>query len=138
MSKTKPLYPRKYRRCRRGAPPCRHADRRLQWRFRFIFGPAPTKDSWGDNAWRVDGLLTQTPDRNRCIGECQNQQGTTVDPELVPMPCYVAPFRGRASAEVPCELSALGLDEREWEIVVRRLLLARESLQGDMTQALAS
>jgi hypothetical protein len=35
-------------------------------------------------------------------------------------------------------LSALGLDEREWEIVVRRLLLARESLQGDMTQALAS
>ena len=33
VSETKPLYQWKYRRCRRGAPPCRHADRRIQWRF---------------------------------------------------------------------------------------------------------
>ena len=40
VSKAKPLYQWKYRRCRRGAPPCRHADCRLQWRF-FIFVPPP-------------------------------------------------------------------------------------------------
>ena len=40
VSETKPLHPRKYRRCRRSAPPCRHADRLLQWRF-LHFVPAP-------------------------------------------------------------------------------------------------
>jgi len=67
VSKTKPLYQRKYRRCRRGAPLCRHADCRLQWRFLNFRACARPKILERDDIWRIDRLLTQNLYRNGCI-----------------------------------------------------------------------
>ena len=67
VSETQPLYQWKYRRCRRGAPPCRHADRRLQWRFLQFRACAPPRILGGDDVWRIDRLLTQKLYRNGCI-----------------------------------------------------------------------
>jgi len=47
VSKAKPLCQWKYRRCLRGAPPFRLADRRLQWRFlQFRANAPPRVISW--------------------------------------------------------------------------------------------
>jgi len=59
VRETKPLYPWKYRRCRRGAPPRRHADCRLQWRSLQFCACTPPGILEGDRIWRIDGLLTQ-------------------------------------------------------------------------------
>ena len=67
VSKAKPLYQWKYRRCRRGAPPCRHADCRSQWRFLHFRASAPPRNLGGADVWRIDRLLTQNIYRNGCM-----------------------------------------------------------------------
>jgi hypothetical protein len=67
VSERKPLYQWKDRRCRRGAAPCRHAERRLQWRFlHFRAGALPRILEW-DDVWRIERLLNPKLFRNGCI-----------------------------------------------------------------------
>jgi len=61
VSETKPLYLRKYRRCRRCAPPRRHVDCRLHRGVFFIFVRCAT--------WRIEGLLTQQLYQNGCVDD---------------------------------------------------------------------
>ena len=67
VRKTKPLYQWKYRRRRRGAPPCRHADCRLQWRFLHFRACARPRILERDDIWRIGRLLTQKLYRNGCM-----------------------------------------------------------------------
>jgi hypothetical protein len=49
----------KYRRRRRGAPPCRLVDGGLQWRFLHLCACARPRISQWDDVWRIDSLITR-------------------------------------------------------------------------------
>ena len=110
MSERKPLYQWKDRRCRRGAAPCRHADRRLQWRFLHFRAYAPLRTLGGDDVWRIDGLLT--PKNFTAMGVFRNDQISHSNPDHIAIRIFVyAPPRRKLSQSIDAGTAATAFSQ---------------------------